>query len=168
MEWDLLDLAGPIESFDVHWASESLVYSSGPVVIIWDIHADKKVNLRCHDASVTALFFTPDQSYLFTIESSLQPTVCVWRWSTLEQIHATLLPQKMRVKPVEKIHTCFCPKTNRLVIVANESDGGYQCSLWVWQAPELTQHSVIEMDHREKCLGVHFLSDAVTLLTVEP
>jgi hypothetical protein len=46
MEWDLLDLTGPIDSYDIHRVSESLVYSAGTVIVVWEIGSDRKVNLR--------------------------------------------------------------------------------------------------------------------------
>jgi hypothetical protein len=60
MDWDLLDLTGPVSTFDIHWASEALIYAAGTVVVIWDVHTDQRVNLRCHEATVTRLFLTPD------------------------------------------------------------------------------------------------------------
>ena len=75
MEWDLLDLAGPIDAYAIHTPSECLVYSSGTIIVIWDVNTDKKVNIRCHEATVSAIFFDPRQEYLITIESSMQPTL---------------------------------------------------------------------------------------------
>lgn len=61
-------------------------------------------------------------------------------------MYATQLPQKPRANPVTKIVTSFCPKSNRIFIVANEKIGGYSGSLWSWQGAALVLETVLDMD----------------------
>lgn len=164
-EWELLDLSGPFYASTISTATDNLIYSVGTVVVIWDIHSDRKVNLRCHECPVTSIFFSPDAEYLITAEKSIQPMLCVWRWKSLEQVAVRWLPFKPRRSPPREIMGSFSGKT--MVIVENEAEGGFRVSLWEWRAPDLILIQVEELELRESCIYATFLTDNLSLATAE-
>jgi len=164
-KWELLDLTGPVSAFAVHAATDTLVYAVGTVVILWDVHSDKRVNLRCHEFKITSVVFSPDQEFLLTAETSLQPMVCVWRWRSMEQLGAKWLPFKSRLQPPAKVISQFAG--NRCFLLECEDQGGYRLSIWDWRAPELVLQQVAELEVQVTCVDLHLLTDNVTFLTSE-
>ncbi|CAG9319583.1 unnamed protein product [Blepharisma stoltei] len=164
-EWELLELTGVMNAYAVHGPSDTLIYSIGTVVVLWDINNDRKVNLRCHDNPVTSIAFSSDFEYFITIESSLQPLICVWRWRTLEQVCAKWVPFKPRKSPTANVICSFLGR--RLIIAENENEGGYRISLWEWRAPDLILRQTDDLEMQESCLFITLLSDQLSFATAE-
>jgi len=150
-QWELLEHTGPLQNTTFHPSSNTLVYSLGTIVILWDINTDSKVNLRCHEGPVSSIVFSPDFEYFLTAESSLQPFICVWRFRNLQQVNAKWLRFKPR-KSSCSIQLKFQGK--KLIVLENEKEGGYRVSLWDWRAPELTLTQLEELETQATSLGV--------------
>lgn len=70
-EWELLELTGRPRASTIHEPSNALVYSLGSILIVWDPHTDRKVNLRSHEGPIEAIAFNSNFEYFASVEKSI-------------------------------------------------------------------------------------------------
>jgi len=157
-DWELLELTGPITASTVHSSSESLIYSLGSVVVVWDVKNDHKVNLRSHETLVTGVSLSPDQRYLLTAEAGFQPVVVLWSWPELAQVGCYWMPAKARSAPVKHVSCAF--QGSFVLILEHEHSGGYRASLWSVKSGDLQMRQCEDIEPSGKAVDCGLLTDS--------
>ncbi|KAJ1487570.1 hypothetical protein T484DRAFT_1786321, partial [Baffinella frigidus] len=67
----------------------TVVFATGPFIVVWDAKGDQKKVLRRHRTAVTALAFSPDGSILVTADSE---ELLVWHPPTWSVVSVTARP----------------------------------------------------------------------------
>jgi WD40 repeat protein len=156
-DWELLELTGPIAASTVHSSSESLIYSLGSVVVVWDVKTDHKVNLRSHESTVTGVSISPDQRYLVTAEGGSAPVLVLWSWPDLAQIGCYWLPPKARSASVRHVSCAF--QGSFILVLEHEHPGGYRASLWSIKSGELQMRQCEDVEPSGRVVDCGLLTD---------
>lgn len=157
-DWELLELTGPISASTVHSSTESLIYSLGSVVVVWDVKTDHKINLRSHESTVTGVSLSPDQRYLLTAEAGSQPVLVLWSWPDLAQIGCYWLPVKARSAAVKQVSVTF--QGSLVLVLEHEDAGGYRASLWSVKSGDLRMKQCEDIEPAGRVVDCGLLTDS--------
>jgi WD40 repeat protein len=163
-EWELVDISGPFSAWTLAAETNSLVYSIGSHVIVWNLDTDTKCHLRCHECAVVSILFHPSNEFFLTIEASLDPFISVWTWGSLAQACVQFLPQKIRKQPPAVVDSCLV--NTILFVLESEKDTGYRVSRWEWEGNTLEMMDVSVLENKEKAMKIRGMDEGC-VFTVE-
>lgn len=151
-EWELVDISGSFHAWAMAEEHNSLVYSVGSHIIVWNLDSDTKSHLRCHEFNITSIKFHPSQEYFITIEASKDPFISVWDWENLQQVCVKFLPPKIRKQSLQCLDSCVYE--NFLYILEVEKEGGYRMTRWEWQGSTLEFLDSFALESKEKAFKI--------------
>lgn len=155
-EWELVDISGPFQAWAMVQENNTLIYSVGSHIIVWNLDSDTKYHLRCHEFNITSIIFHPNREHFITIEASKDPFISVWDWTDLSQVCIKFLPHKPRKLSLEYLDCCVYE--NFLYVLESEKEGGYRILLWEWTGPSLEFIDIIGIEKKEKAFKIRTIS----------
>jgi WD40 repeat protein len=120
-----------------------------------------------HEYDISSLSFSPDGKYLFSIDSGLAPSFCLWNWANSSVLQHISLPQNNRTYPIRNSFITFA-KEGLIFIIENDISG-YRLTLWDFNR-KLTFIFLHQLDVEGYCVGLHILSQDgkdISFITVE-
>jgi hypothetical protein len=155
-EWELVDIIGEFTAWALAPSSNTLLYSIGSQLIVWDLDNDQKFHLRCHNNSVACILFDLTGEFFITAEKSADPFLSLWHFEDLSQKCVKFLPSKLRKNSLFKLDLALFDST--LLVLEVEKDSGYRVSRWHWEESDLSFLDCQLLDPKEKCFKIRFLS----------
>lgn len=134
-DWELVDIIGKYSAWALAPSTNTLIYSIGSQLILWNLDTDQKFHLRCHNNMVSGILFSLSGEFFISAEISSDPFMCLWRFEDLSQKSVKFLPSKLRKSSLAKIDLALFEST--LLVLEVEKDSGYKVSRWNWQEAEL-------------------------------
>ena len=134
-DWELVDIIGKYSAWALAPSTNTLIYSIGSQIIVWNLDTDQKFHLRCHNNSVSGILFSSSGEFFLSAEISSDPFMCLWRFEDLSQKSVKFLPSKLRKSSLVKIDLALFESS--LLVLEVEKDSGYRVSRWNWQESEL-------------------------------
>lgn len=153
-EWELVDLTGPITAWAMPSESNILIYSIGSHVILWDLDSDNKFHIRCHESIISSILIQNSSQYFATIESSIDPFICIWSLNNFSQACVKFLPPKSRKQIPLLVDACA--DCDSLYVMEVEKEGGYRITRWNWTGNSLSYVDLFSLEIKEKATKIAF------------
>lgn len=108
------------------------------MLIVWDLRSDRKTSLIRHTSPITSLAFLSDtllplslsfydssasikgDSLILSIDSGINPTLCLWNWQNASLLKHTYLPLKASPRYLPIANSLLSLTRNRGVLVTSK------------------------------------------------